>query len=346
MEKKPRSARVTLKDVAEVLGVSAMAVSYALNGRGTLSANLRDKIKKTAAAMGYSPNPAARMLRGTKTKSIGVVINFFNNPFFLDFFIGLEEITAAAGISYWVSQTSDVLEKEKIQVRTLAEFGVDGLILLPCSDEFAHLEAVTAQFDAPVLLISHNMGNRFASVQADNVRGGMLATEHLLELGDRPILHIAGPLGKSGMRERRQGFCQAMEAARLDFSPDGAVFFVDSLTSAEGGRIMGEILRRYAPPVGVFVTNDDVALGVLTYCREQGLRLPDDVAVVGFSDIDILTRLDIPLSSIHVPQKLMGRTAGRILLDLIDNPELRNDPPVVTMPVSLVVRQSTAAAKR
>lgn len=344
MNENAKKARATLKDIARELNISATAVSQGLNGKGRLSKSLRRRIEEAAAAVGYRPNPAARMLRGTKTRSIGVVINFFNNPFFRKFFIGLEQVTGPAGVHYWVSQTHDVFAKEETQVQTLADFGVDGIILLPCSETHAHLDIIEAQFDIPFVLISHNMGERFAAVQADNVRGAELATEHLLSLGNRPVLHIAGPLGKSGMRERMRGFCNVMDKT-LAFSADEAVFFVDALTSEEGGRVMGTILERYGAPVSVFVTNDDVALGVLTFCIERGLRLPEDVAVVGFSDIDILQKLNIPLTSVNIPQQRMGETAGRILLDLIDNPEHRKTPPVVTMPVSLVVRQSTRGAR-
>ena len=337
-----KKTRATLKDIARELNISATAVSQALNGKGRLSEPLRRKVEEAASSLGYRPNPAARVLRGTKTQSIGVVINFFNNPFFRKFFIGLEEVTAPAGIHYWVSQTHDVFAKEETQIQTLADFGVDGIILLPCSETHTHLDTVSAQFDIPFVLISHNMGERFAAVQADNVKGAELAAEHLLSLGNRPVVHIAGPLGKSGMRERMQGFCNVMSKTP-GFAVDSAVFFVDALTSEEGGRVMGPILERHGSPVSVFVANDDVALGVLTFCIERGLNLPDDVAVVGFSDIDILQKLNIPLTSINIPQKRMGHEAGKILLDLIRNPEHRQNPPVVTMPVSLVVRQSTVA---
>ena len=294
-----------------------------------------------ARELNYSPNPMARALRGGQTKSIGVVINYFNNPFFRAFFAGLEQVADAKGFSFWVSQTRDTLKKERQLVRMLSEHGMDGLIVLPCCQSQSHLEMAAKTFGIPVVLISHSFGDRYAAVVADNVQGALLATRHLLSLDSRPILHIAGPQEKSGIADRRLGFCRAMAQVRPDFVEADSVFFVPGLRAEEGFGVMTQILTRCPPPVSVFVVNDEVALGVLSFCRERGLRIPEDVAVAGFSDIDILHTLGIPLTTVRIPQKAMGETAGRILLDLIEHPAHRAKPPVVTLPVTLVVRGST-----
>lgn len=336
----------TLKDIAKLVGVSPTAVSLALNDKGSLTDTLRERIRETARALSYSPNPSARKLRGVRTNTIGIVINYFNNPFFRNFLLGLEEITDEAGVSYSVSQTHDTLHKEQALVRMMAEHGADGIIVLTCSQEYAHLQAVTDQFSIPVVLISHSIEDRFATVQADNIRGGRLAAEHLMSLGDRPLLHIAGIPGKPGLSNRWLGFAQAVAAARPDFVPEKAYYPAQSLTAAEGYQAMDDIMQCHRPPLGVFVVNDEVALGVLTYCRHHALNMPQDVAVVGFSDIDLLETLDIPLTSIRIPQRHMGATAAKILFDLIEHPENRLYPPITTLPVSLVVRESTVGPKK
>lgn len=336
-----QTKKTTIRDIAKAVGVSAAAVSMALNDKGSLPEARREEIKRVARELHYSPSPVARALRGGRTKSVGVVINYFNNPFFRDFFAGLEQVTDARGFSFWASQSHDTLKKERQLVRMLAEHGMDGLIVLPCCQSEAHLEMAVKTFGIPVVLISHFFEDRYAAVVADNLRGADLAARHLLSLDSRPILHIAGPQEKSGIADRRLGFCRAMARARPDFSEEDSVFFVPGLTAEAGFGVMSRVLERYAPPVSLFVVNDEVALGVLTFCRERGLRIPEDVAVVGFSDIDILKTLGIPLTTVRIPQKAMGETAGRILLDLIEHPARRAHPPVVTMPVTLVVRGST-----
>lgn len=338
--------RATLKDIAKAVGVSPTAVSLALNDKGSLTDELRRRIKDAAAALDYSPNPAARILRGVRSNAISVIINYFNNPFFRDFLLGLEEVTDAAGVSYSVSQTHDNLAKEQALVRNAAEQGADGLIVLNCSNEFIHLQAVTDTFSIPVVLISHTLEDRFAAVQADNVKGGRLATEHLLGIDDRPVFHLAGPLKKSGIADRKRGFMQAMAHARPELNAEALCFSVESLTASAGYKGMEAVRAKHKPPFSLFVTNDEVALGVLTYCRHHGLRLPEDVAVVGFSDIDLLETMDIQLSSVRIPQYRMGEIAARTLLDLIAHPENRLSPPILTLPVKLIVRESTAGISK
>lgn len=338
-------ARATLKDIAKIVGVSTTAISLALNDKGHLTEELRKKIKETAAQLAYSPNPAARKLRGVRGNSVGVVINYLNNPFFRDFLLGFENVMDKAGIAYSVSQTHDQLEKEQFLVRKMADQGYDGLIVLNCSGEYAHLQAVCDLFSIPVVLISHNLGDRFAAIQADNLNGGRIATEHLLSLDERPIYHLAGPQKKSGIIDRKTGFMQAMAAARPGIDPESLCIEVEGLTAEAGYKGVKALHARQKPPFGLFVTNDEVALGVLTYCRQKGFHLPRDVAIVGFSDIDLLETLDIPLTSVRIPQYRMGQMAGTTLLDLIAHPENRLCPPILTLPVSLVVRASTVGAE-
>lgn len=340
--KKHKKPRTTLKDIAKIIGVSPTAVSQALNDKGALTDELRARVKEVAASLDYSPNPAARILRGVRSNAVSVIINYFNNPFFRDFLTGLEQVTDAAGVTYSVSQTRDEPAKERELVRKTAERGTDGIILLNCSNEFAHLQAVSDAFSIPVVLISHTIEDRFAAVQADNMRGARLATEHLLGLDDRPIFHIAGSTEKSGLANRKFGFIQALTEARPGADAEKACLHADALTAAAGYEAMRTLRRDHKPPFGLFVANDEVALGVLNYCRRHSLRLPEDVALVGFSDIDLLETLDIPLTSVRIPQQRMGETAASVLLDLIANPEKRTAPPIITLPVSLVVRESTA----
>lgn len=341
-----RNRRITVKDIAKIVGVSATAVSMALNNRGSLTDSRREEIKRVAAELGYVPNAGARSLRGSFTQSFGVVINYFNNPFFHDFFIGLEDVTNKIDFSYWVSQTWDDLKQEQLQVRKLAQMGVDGLIVLPCSTEISHLTEITSRFNIPLVLISHSLGDHFPAVVADNIVGASLATEHLL-LTQRPVLHIAGPTGdKSGIQQRYHGYCQTMKAADNNFNPNEYVFFVEKLTAEDGYQIMTSILNQFTLPISLFVVNDETALGVLNYCHHHNLRVPEDIAIVGFSDIDLLESLNISLSTVAIPRRNMGQCAAHKLLTQIGyygevKQNVSFNEIITTLPVSLVIRDSS-----
>lgn len=342
-----RSRRITVKDIAKIVGVSATAVSMALNNRGSLTPARREEIKRVAAELGYVPNAGARSLRGSHTRAFGVVINYFNNPFFRDFFTGMEEVTNRIDFSYWVSQTRDDLEKEQEQVRKLAQLGVDGIIILPCSKETSHLTELTSRYNIPLVLISHAMDELFPAVVADNAVGARMATEHLLSIPHRPVLHIAGPIAaKSGIEHRYQGYCDAMKKADKNFNPQHSVFFVEKLRAEDGYAMMPEILKNYKLPVSLFVVNDETALGVLNYCYHHNLRVPEDISVVGFSDIDLLESLNVSLSSISIPRQKMGACAANKLLSQMEFYSKWESADsemgiITTLPVSLIVRDSS-----
>lgn len=342
-----KRARVTVKDIARVVGVSATAVSMALNNNGSLTPAMRSEIKRVANELGYVPNTGARFLRGSSTQSFGVVINYFNNPFFHDFFIGLEDVINPRGFSYWATQSWDNLASEQQQIRKLTQMGVDGLIVLPCSKETTHLEEVYERLNIPLVLISHSIGERFPCVVADNYAGARLATQHLFDVAQRPVIHIAGPVeAKSGIEQRYSGYCDAMRELDPHFSRQDSVFFAKELRAEAGYNLMREIMPHLSLPVSIFVVNDETALGVIDYCLEQGLRIPEQVALVGFSNIDLLDTLKIPLTTIDIPKREMGQCAAGLLFDQLEhkNQTPSAEPQTRVLPVSLVKRGSTFSA--
>lgn len=324
--------------------MSATAVSMALNNRGSLTDERRAEIKRVAADMGYVPNVGARALRGVSTQSFGVVINYFDNAFFNDFFAGLEDVANPVGFSFWASQTWDKIEQEQAQVRKLAQLGVDGLIILPCSKETSHLRELSEQFKIPIVLLNHLVDMPFPAIVVDNVQGAREATEHLLAGFDRPVLHVTGSIhDKSGIEGRYDGYCQVMREKVKDFDPERYVFFIDELTGQNGYKILDKILAQWPLPISIFAVNDEIALGILTSCAHRNLRLPEDVALVGFSGVDTLEKLNLPLSTVAMPNREMGRKAARLLLDQIKNGIGYNSNSIEVLPVSLIVRGTSKA---
>lgn len=335
------NGRVTIIDIAKAVNLSPATVSLALNDKGSMPDERRALIKNIAREMHYMPSPVARALRGGSTRSIGVVINHFNNPFFRQFFIGLERVADTMGLTFFVTQSHDALEKEQQQVRQLAQQGVDGLIVLPCALGSAHLQAVRATWNIPVVLISNSLGDGFPLVTVDNLAGGALVAEHFLSLPPRPNLHLGGPPAKMPMRLRWQGYREALQRRQPAFDAERALFRVDSLRAEDGFNIMPSILNSVSPPFNLFVVNDEVALGVLRYCREHALRVPEDIAIAGFSNVDILDSYGIPLTTVESSAEHMGEAALEMLIMLMEAPDKRLWCPQVINPVSLIVRGSS-----
>lgn len=327
--------RATLDDIAGIVKVSRATVSLALNGKGTIPESRREEIRRVAAELNYVPNPLAKALRVGHTRTIGVVTNYFSNIYFRDFYIGLEEVADAKGFSFIVSQAYESLDKERRQIAKFSEYGVDGLIVLPCSRQTDHLVMAT-RMNIPVVLISNTLGNDFAAVVPDNTQGTRAAVAHLLAYDARPVLHIAGPQDQSSQQERTQAFLAAITAERPDSDANAAVYVADGLRSQAGYACMEQIMREHQPPFSLFVCNDEAATGVIRYAKEHGLRLPEDIAIACFSGDTSLLSMGIPMCIAAVQAQRMGEITARLLLDLIDNPEERKTPPVITLPVVLL----------
>ena len=333
--------RATMQDIATEAGVSTATVSLALNEKGNINTKTRERIKNIAASINYFPNPMAQALRGARTNTIGVVINHLHNTFFGGVFRGIEQVADKRGFTYLVSHTNDEIAKEQRQVRLLAERGVDGIIVLPCSDDAKHLEDIQHEFQLPVVLIGNFLeGKKFSSVVADNWGGAKMAVEHLISLGRRPIVHIAGPSKQTMCQFRRRAFEQIMSDTFSDITPGERIFPVTAMTPEEGYAVMPRILSALPVPLSLFVMNDDTALGVLRYCNEKKLRIPEDVAIVGFSDIEILGSLNIPLTTVRIPAEEMGKKAAALIIDAIESNKSPANERII-LPVELIIRGST-----
>ena len=290
--------------------------------------------------MGYTPNPMARALRGADTGCIGLVINYFNNPYYRSFLAGLESSANDYGFSYAVTQHRDIFNWEQKQVKLLAERGMDGLIVVPCTSETDHLAEIIQTYDIPVVLTSHILPG-FAGVQADNARGTRMMAEHILSLKRPHNILLAGQQQKSAITTRKEVFCKVMSTKDPNFDPEENVFYTKTLTAEGGFRVMGAIAAKFRPPYSVFAVSDEIALGAMRYCRQHKLRIPEDVAIAGYADIEILEDYGIPLTTVRIPARSMGTNTLELLLEMKRNKKIFEYPPIITLPVSLVIRSST-----
>jgi LacI family transcriptional regulator len=327
-----------IRDVAERAGVSVGTVSNALNHPEKVSAEARDRIQAAIAELGYVRNDAARVLRAGRSSTIGLVVLDVRNPFFTDLARGAEEEAARHGLSVILGNSDEHPGREAGYLDLFEEQRVRGVLISPYGDIDARLRRLHDRGIGAVLVDRASGDRRFSSVSVDDVAGGRLAVRHLLDTGRRRIAFVGGPAGILQVADRLAGARDAVAqvpGATLDVVPTAA------LTVLEGRRAGLELLAGSRPDA-IFAANDLVATGLLqALVMEGSARVPDDVALIGYDDIDFAMSAMVPLSSVRQPAALIGQTAVRILLELEEEPAALARQ-VVFQP-ELVVRASTQA---
>lgn len=334
----PRSASV--KDVAALAGVSLGTVSNVLNRPDLVSDKTRRRVHDAMAELGFVRNEQARQLRAGRSSTIAYVVLDAANPFFTDVALGVEDVAEAADLSVYLCNSHQDPAREASYLVRLEEQRVQGVLITPVDPDDARLDEATAR-GLPVVLVDRTRaGHTHCSVSVDDRLGGQLAVAHLIELGHRRIAFVGGPARIGQVADRQQGAGQAMTAAGL--SPEHlTAVWTEALTVSEGraagARIAGMLAA--SRPTAAFCGNDLVALGLLQSCVELGVSVPDDLAVVGYDDIEFAAAAAVPLTSVRQPRRELGRAAARLLLDESDNPEHVHEQ-VEFLP-ELVARAST-----
>ena len=333
--------RPTLKDIAEKAGVTQATVSMALNNKGNLPASRTRQIQRIAEELNYRPSVFGRALRSGHTATIGVIVNSFANSFFHGIFQGIEEILESRNYEFWVSQAHDEIEREAKLAQRMADQGVEGLIVHPCSGHTEHLRRVREEFGIPVIFLAHAHPG-FTAVVADDYDGTLVAMDHLLSLNRPGILHLAGAQDRTGVRNRCRAFIDVMSRQRKDFVPEHSIYYMKKLTSDGGYEGMGALLAHNEPPVAVFAANDIAAFGANRYCREHGYKVPRDVAILAFGGNTQIDELGLEISSMDIPFVDFGKSAALAVMENITDPQ-HDTPKIITLPTKLTVRKSTMA---
>jgi LacI family transcriptional regulator len=333
-------ATVSVKDVAALAGVSLGTVSNVLNRPERVSPATAERVQLAIAKLGFVRNDAARQLRAGRSRSIGMVVLDTGNPFFSDVARGAEDRASAAGISVLLANSHDSGEREAEHVELFEEQRVRGLLLSPVGDAWPKLQRLRSR-GIPTVLVDRAISDLSVStVSVDDVAGGMLAVDHLIATGRRRIAYVGGPISIRQVSDRLEG------ARRSIASSSGAsleVLFTSALSVLEGRRI-GELIRARPAarrPDAVFAANDLLAVGVLqALAFPSGVRVPEEIALIGYDDIAFASATVVPLSSVRQPSSLIGQTAVDLLLEESDHPGDFEPKQVVFQP-SLVVREST-----
>lgn len=332
---------VSVRDVAAAAGVSVGTVSNVLNSPGKVASTTAQRVQAVIAELGFVRNDAARQLRAGRSRSIGLVVLDVRNPFFTEVARGAETRAAAAGMTVLLGNSDESADRETAYVDLFEEQRVHGVLISPLGEELTRLQRIRSR-GTPVVLVDRQAPDRsFSSVAVDDVAGGRLAAAHLLEQGRRRIAFVGGPAGIRQVADRLAGARLAVAetpGASLE------VIQTEALTVLQG-RAAGEALRARPAserPDAVFAANDLLALGVLQALAMQGtVRVPEDVALIGYDDIDFAAAAVVPLTSIRQPAALIGDTAVDLLLREAEGSESFVTEQIVFQP-ELVVRVSTA----
>ena len=335
----------TMSDVAREAGVDVSTVSRALNPRtaGMLRNETVERVLGAASQLGYQPNVLARGLRTQKSHTIGMVIPDLTNPFFPPIVRGVQDALDDDEYTLILTNTDNDARREELGFQSLVGRQVDGLVVAT-----SHLDPDEDRWDGaagtlPKVLVNRRGANGSApSVAPDDAEGATQVLAHLMELGHRRVAHIAGPSNTSTGRTRATTFAARATEAGV-FDPDlvepTAYFSID-----EGQAACRRLYERRPDVTAIFAANDLLAIGCLRELRARELAVPDTVSLVGFNDMPLVDLMEPPLTTMHIPGYEMGRTAGRMLLDLLEGTPGQRTAPVVNVRPELVVRSSTGPA--
>lgn len=329
--------RVGVAEVAARAGVSPGTVSNTLNHPERVSPTTRDLVLAAIRDLGFVPNQQARVLTGAASNLLGLVVVDLLSPFFMEVAHAVERAAAELGHVLILSNSENDHDREETLLRTLAAQRVAGALLTPAGGGHPPVEAAHG---VPLVLIDHTSTDHPCSVSVDHVAGGRMAAQHLISLGHTRLGFVAGLPDLSQFAQREQGIREAM--AEADIDPATLQVFRSDGIGQPSGLASGErILARRRPPTGLCCGNDMLAFGVYRAFTRGGIRIPEDVALVGYDDVDFAANWIVPLTSVRQPTSLMGDHAARLLIDHVTNPD--HEHRRVVLQPSLIVRRSSSA---
>jgi len=308
----------TIDDIARQNNVSKSTVSRALNGSSRISEATRRRILATARKLHYEPNYLARNLSRSRTLSIGVILEDIMNPFFTEVAKGIETVLAKAGYTLLLASSGYVQETELEAVRTLLRNRVDGVLITPVSITSPALALLEARKVPCFVMNEKSESPDLNWIDSDNIAGGYLATDHLLQMGHRRFIVLRN-LDLHGTRDRFQGTRKALEDRRIPLSDqivlDGAATRQDGTRLLD--RLLGSVKLRDLP-TALIATNDLVAIGAMESLLARGISIPGRVSIVGYDDIYLAGLVRVPLTTVHQAKYRMGQIAATGLLHMLD----------------------------
>ncbi len=327
----------TIKDVARLAGVSTTTVSHVINKTRFVAETTQKKVKNAVEELNYAPSAVARSLKCNTTRTIGMLVTQSSNPFFAEVVDGVESYCYRQGYTLILCNTGGIYEKQRDYIRMLAEKRVDGILVM-CSDLTENLrEMLDAHSSIPKVIMDWGPESSQADKIIDNSEeGGYLATKYLLDNGHTYIACLTGHEEKVACIERVAGYKRALKEYGIEFKQERVLvgnFECDTAVLAAD-----KILAMEKRPTAVFCFNDLMALGLISRLQENGVRVPDDISVIGYDNIELSGYFSPPLTTVHQPKRRVGKTAFEILLQRIKDKE--HEKRIFEMHPEIIARSS------
>lgn len=334
-------APATIKDLAKELNLSASTVSRALRDHPDISPLTKKRVISLANKLDYHPDSIAQSLQTQKTKTIGVIVPEIKQPFFASVINGIEELAYSAGYTIIVCQSNETYDREVLYTRTLVSHRVAGLLvsLSQTTQNLDHFKALQRRGVPIVFFDRVNDDIEASKVVVDDYNGAFAAVDHLIKSGYKRIAHLAGPKNLSISKYRLKGYKDALKLGNRPYNEELVVY--GGLDDTDGVVGFQKLLSLEILPDAVFAVNDPVATGAFLTIKEHGLKIPDDVALVGFSNTNVSSLLDPPLTTVEQPTYEIGKTAVQLLLAQINNNEKNFVPQFEVLKTHLIIRGST-----
>lgn len=335
------NSHITIKDIAKALGISTSTVSRALSDAWDVKRETRDRVLAMAKKLNYHPNLNAKNLQNKRTGTIGIIIPEFTSSFFPNVVMGIQEVLYQENYHMFITQSGENRSQELANLNLLREHMVEGIII-STTNEGGNEDAYRELMDSGMPMVFFNRCPKTLAapkVMIDDCRMAEIAVEHLIDSGRRNIIHLLGPVNLEVSAMRAQGFANAL--SRHGINPEGrtvpaGIFINDGCAAVE------KMIADGTPmPDAIFCFNDPVAIGAMKSLKNAGIRVPQDVAIVGFSEGSMAKVVEPQLTTVLQPMQEMGRQAAQLLLEMIRAPR-RQAPKTVCLDATLNIRESSA----
>ncbi len=311
-----KKKEVTIYDLAKELNFSPSTISRALNNHKSIGKKTTKEVQKTAARMGYRPNSLAASLRSNKSKTIGIMIAKINSPFMSTLISGIEDAARKANYNVLISQSNESYENEVNNAKALYDSRVGGLIVSLAMEtkDTNHFQQFLDK-NIPVVFVDR-IPRELNSYRViiDNYTAGYRATKHLIEQGCTRIAHFAGAQHVNVYNLRKKGYLDALQENGLD-TDENLIINLKTMSFEEGREGMKKLLDMEPPPDGLFSANDTAAVGAVLYAKEKGVKIPQDLAIIGFNDDPVASIVEPSLSTISHPARKMGEFSTQKILE-------------------------------
>ena len=336
-----RVNRVTIRDIAQELGITAMTVSRALNNKSDISPETKQRVIETAKRLGYVQSALGRGLASGYTKAVGCVVTSLTDPFVGRILEGIEGLARDRGFALIVTASQPDPERQMSAINTLSAYRVAGIIVL-CSRVRPAYLAELMKLDTHIVLINSELSSQQSnsaknSIRIDDIGAAKSAVSHLIELGHRRIAHLTVADGSASSQSRWAGYKQTLEEHGLECDP---ALTIETESSEFGGaEATRKVLGLQPRPTAIFCYEDQIAVGALAALRQAGLKVPQEMSVVGIDDIAMAAWVSPPLTTVQQPTHKMGQMAVKMVLRQLEGKSALGD---IVTPGELIIRESSA----